>query len=83
VLSFVLDGYRTEDVGQALATEGTAVRSEHHCAQPILRRFSVETSVRPSPAFYNTCGDIDAMIGVLRQPTSSSVPAGIAKNVPA
>ena len=61
VLSFVLDGYRTEDVGHALNQEGIAVRSGHHCAQPILRRFGLESTVRPSLAFYNTCDEIDAL----------------------
>ena len=65
VLSFVLQGYRTEDVGAALNKEGIAVRSGHHCAQPILRRFGVETTVRPSLAFYNTCEEVDRMISVL------------------
>ncbi len=65
VASFVLKGYKTEDVGAALSKEGIAVRSGHHCAQPILRRFGVETSVRPSLAFYNTCADIDALVDVL------------------
>ena len=49
MLSFVLDGYRTEEVGAALNQEGIAVRSGHHCAQPILRRFGVETH-RPAVA---------------------------------
>ena len=65
VLSFVLDGYRTEEVGDALNKGGIAVRSGHHCAQPILRRFGVETTVRPSLAFYNTCEEIDRMVSVL------------------
>jgi len=65
VLSFVLDGFRTEDVGAALNQEGIAVRSGHHCAQPILRRFGVESTVRPSLAFYNTCEDIDALVAAL------------------
>jgi cysteine desulfurase / selenocysteine lyase len=65
VLSFVLKGYKTEEVGKALNQRGIAVRSGHHCAQPILRRFGLETTVRPSLAFYNTCGEIDAMVGVL------------------
>ncbi|HMG83095.1 MAG TPA: family 2A encapsulin nanocompartment cargo protein cysteine desulfurase [Ferruginibacter sp.] len=65
VLSFVLDGYTTEQVGQALNKEGIAVRSGHHCAQPILRRFGVESSVRPSLAFYNTCEEIDLMIATI------------------
>ena len=70
VLSFVVDGYRTEDIGSALNREGIAVRSGHHCAQPILRRFGVESSVRPSLALYNTCADIDALISALLRITS-------------
>src|SRR5271165_5490963 len=54
VVSFVLDGCRAEDVGKALDREGIAVRAGHHCAQPILRRFGLESSVRPSFALYNT-----------------------------
>jgi cysteine desulfurase / selenocysteine lyase len=65
VMSFVLDEVRTEDVGVALNEEGIAVRSGHHCAQPILRRMGVEASVRPSLAFYNTCEDIDALVAAL------------------
>ena len=65
VMSFVLDGYDTEDVGKALATQGIAVRAGHHCAQPILRRFGVERTVRPSLAFYNTCEEIDALVAAL------------------
>jgi cysteine desulfurase/selenocysteine lyase len=65
VLSFVLDEYRTEDVGVALNRQGIAVRAGHHCAQPILRRFGVESTVRPSLAFYNTCEEIDALVAAL------------------
>lgn len=67
VLSFVIPGIKTEDIGAALNKEGIAVRSGHHCAQPILRRMGVETTVRPSLAFYNTCQEIDKMIAVLHQ----------------
>ena len=67
VLSFVLEGYSTEEVGRALNEEGIAVRSGHHCAQPILRRFGVEATVRPSFAFYNTCEEIDRFIAVIRR----------------
>jgi cysteine desulfurase / selenocysteine lyase len=67
VLSFVLDGYRTEEVGAALNANGIAVRSGHHCAQPILRRFGQESTVRPSLALYNTCADIDALVTVLHR----------------
>ncbi|PJZ60295.1 cysteine desulfurase [Leptospira adleri] len=65
VLSFVMDGFKTEDVGRFLNREGIAVRSGHHCAQPILRRFGLESTVRPSLALYNTCEDIDALINAL------------------
>jgi cysteine desulfurase/selenocysteine lyase len=61
VLSFVLYGIRTEDVSAILDKEGIAVRSGHHCAQPILRRFGVEATVRASLAPYNTLEDIDAL----------------------
>jgi cysteine desulfurase/selenocysteine lyase len=65
VMSFVLDDMRTEDVGAALNQEGIAVRSGHHCAQPILRRMGVEATVRPSLALYNTFEDIDALVSAL------------------
>lgn len=67
VLSFVLKGYETEEVGRALNEEGIAVRSGHHCAQPILRRFGVEATVRPSLAFYNTTDEVDRLISVVRR----------------
>lgn len=67
VLSFVLNGYTTEEVGKALNEEGIAVRSGHHCAQPILRRFGVEATVRPSLAFYNTCEEVDTLVAVLKR----------------
>ncbi len=65
VLSFVLEGHETGEVGDALNREGIAVRSGHHCAQPILRRFGVESTVRPSLAFYNTCEEVDRLAAVL------------------
>ncbi len=67
VLSFVLKGYTTDEVGQALNEEGIAVRTGHHCAQPILRRFGLETTVRPSLAFYNTCEEVDRFAAVVRR----------------
>jgi len=65
VISFVLDGVRTEDVGGILDQEGIAVRSGHHCAQPILRRFGLESTVRASLAPYNTREDVDALVAAL------------------
>ncbi|WP_459949144.1 family 2A encapsulin nanocompartment cargo protein cysteine desulfurase [Denitratisoma sp. agr-D3] len=67
VLSFVLDGHKTEEIGAALNREGIAVRSGHHCAQPILRRFGVEATVRPSLAFYNTCAELDALAAAIHR----------------
>ncbi|MCG5501984.1 aminotransferase class V-fold PLP-dependent enzyme, partial [Ectothiorhodospira lacustris] len=67
VVSFVLEGWRTEDVGAALDREGIAVRAGHHCAQPILRRFGLEATVRPSLAFYNTHEEVDILINAVRR----------------
>jgi cysteine desulfurase/selenocysteine lyase len=61
VLSFVLNGFRTEEIGKLLDAEGIAVRAGHHCAQPSLRRFGVESTVRPSLAFYNTTEEVDRL----------------------
>ena len=66
VLGFVLENMPAEQVGSALASEGIAVRSGHHCAQPALRRFGHEATVRPSLAVYNNHADIDALVAVLR-----------------
>ena len=67
VLSFILAGQKTEEVGGLLDKEGIAVRSGHHCAQPILRRFGVEATVRASLAPYNLCEDIDALVSALHR----------------
>jgi cysteine desulfurase/selenocysteine lyase len=72
VLSFVLDGVRTEEVGDLLNREGIAVRAGHHCAQPIHRRFGIESTVRASLALYNTCSDIDALAAALRRIQTAS-----------
>ena len=66
VLSFVINGYTTEEIGNVLKDEGIAVRSGHHCAQPILRRFGLEAAVRPSLAFYNTTDELDKLAYVLK-----------------
>ena len=67
VLSFVLEGFDVEVIGQALNREGIAVRAGHHCAQPILRRFGLEATVRPSLAFYNTKAEVDALVAALER----------------
>ena len=72
VLSFVLEGYAPAQVGEALSDEGIAVRAGHHCAQPILRRFGLEATVRPSLAFYNTTDEVDHLAAVLHRLASAS-----------
>jgi cysteine desulfurase/selenocysteine lyase len=74
VLSFTFDGFRTEDLGGLLNKEGIAVRSGHHCAQPILRRFGLEATVRASLALYNTCADIDALVTALQRLRAGAPP---------
>jgi cysteine desulfurase/selenocysteine lyase len=66
VLSFVLENHTPEEVGKRLDREGIAVRSGHHCAQPSLRRFGLEATVRPSLAFYNTAGEVERLITAVR-----------------
>jgi cysteine desulfurase/selenocysteine lyase len=61
VLSFVIPGVDPLDIGKALDREGIAVRAGHHCAQPSLRHFGLEATVRPSLAFYNTAAEIDRL----------------------
>ncbi|HSC86593.1 MAG TPA: family 2A encapsulin nanocompartment cargo protein cysteine desulfurase [Polyangiaceae bacterium] len=82
VLSFVVQGHSTADIGQALDKRGIAVRGGHHCAQPILRRFGLESTVRPSLAFYNTHGELEQLTEALCEivagsRTSAVVPFGI------
>jgi cysteine desulfurase/selenocysteine lyase len=75
VLSFVIEGLEPTAIGSALNQEGIAVRAGHHCAQPILRRFGHESSVRASLALYNTCEEVDALIRALHQLTASPTKA--------
>jgi cysteine desulfurase/selenocysteine lyase len=67
VLSFVLEGHSNQDIGVALNRAGIAVRTGHHCAQPILRRFGLESTVRPSLAFYNTHQEVDLLVSTVRR----------------
>ncbi|WP_020474289.1 cysteine desulfurase [Zavarzinella formosa] len=67
VLSFVLQGKRTEEVGRLLDLEGIAVRAGHHCSQPSLRRFGLESTVRPSLSIYNTREELDRLAEAIRR----------------
>jgi cysteine desulfurase/selenocysteine lyase len=61
VLSFVIDGIHPHDIGTVLDRQGIAVRTGHHCAQPVMDRFGVPATTRASLAFYNTVAEIDAL----------------------
>ena len=65
-LAFKLDGYSDEEVGKRLDAYGIAVRTGHHCAQPVLRHFGYESTVRPTLALYNSPDDIDALVRALK-----------------
>ena len=62
VLSFVLDGVHPHDAGTILDQEGIAVRTGHHCAQPVMHRFGIPATTRASLAFYNTKEEVDALV---------------------
>jgi cysteine desulfurase/selenocysteine lyase len=62
VISFVMDGLHPHDVGTVLDQEGIAVRTGHHCAQPLMDRFGVPATTRASLALYNTCEEVDALV---------------------
>ena len=67
VISFVLRDRKTEEVGRLFDQEGIAVRAGHHCAQPSLRRFGVESTVRPSFSVYNTRDEIDRLVEAVKR----------------
>ena len=62
VLSFLLDGIHPHDIGTVLDTQGIAIRTGHHCAQPLMQRFQIPATARASFAFYNTKAEIDALV---------------------
>jgi cysteine desulfurase/selenocysteine lyase len=67
VLSFVVDGVHPHDVGTLLNEEGVAIRTGHHCAQPVMQRFKVPATSRASFAFYNTMAEVDALVAAIRK----------------
>ena len=62
ILSFVMDLAHPHDIGTILDEQGIAVRTGHHCAQPVMQRFQIPATARASLAFYNTKEDIDALV---------------------
>jgi len=67
VISFVIDGIHPHDIGTVLDRQGIAVRTGHHCAQPVMDRFHIPATTRASMAFYNTPAEIDALAEGLHQ----------------
>jgi len=67
VVSFVVNGVHAHDVGTILDQEGVAIRTGHHCAQPVMERFGVPATARASLALYNTRDDVDALVAALRK----------------
>src|SRR5438094_1241051 len=67
VLSFVIEGIHPHDVGTVLDQEGIAIRTGHHCAQPVMQRFGVPATARASFALYNTTDAVDVLAeGILK-----------------
>src|SRR4051812_19720173 len=66
VLSFAIDGVHPHDVGTILNQDGIAIRTGHHCAQPVMQRFKVPATSRASFAFYNSMAEVDALIAGIR-----------------
>jgi cysteine desulfurase/selenocysteine lyase len=62
VLSFVLEGIHPHDIGTILDMEGIAIRTGHHCTQPVMQRFGIPATARASLALYNTKEEVDALI---------------------
>jgi cysteine desulfurase/selenocysteine lyase len=67
VVSFVIDGIHPQDIGILLDNKGIAVRTGHHCTQPLMKRFNIPGTVRASFAMYNTTEEIDSMISALKK----------------
>ena len=61
ILSFVIDNIHPHDIGTILDTQGIAIRTGHHCAQPVMQRFQIPATARASLAIYNTKADLDAL----------------------
>jgi len=66
VISFIVDGVHPHDIGTLLNQEGIAVRTGHHCAQPVMQRFKVPATSRASFAFYNSMAEVDALVAGIR-----------------
>jgi cysteine desulfurase/selenocysteine lyase len=67
IVSFVMDGIHPHDIGTIVDGEGVAIRTGHHCCQPLMGRLGVDATARASFAFYNTAGEVDALVAALHR----------------
>ena len=67
VVSFVMDGIHPHDIGTIVDREGVAIRTGHHCAQPVMDRFGIPATARASLAMYNTQDDVDRLVRALKR----------------
>ena len=67
LISFVMDGVHPHDIGTIVDREGVAIRTGHHCAQPVMDRYGIPATARASFAFYNSAADVDALVGALER----------------
>jgi len=67
VLSFVMDGIHPHDIGTILDHEGIAVRTGHHCAQPVMQRYNIPATARASFGLYNTKEEVDALVAGIKR----------------
>ena len=70
VISFLVDGIHHYDMGMLLDKMGIAVRTGHHCAEPLMRRLNIDGTVRASFAFYNTKEEIDVLVAGVKRVAS-------------
>ena len=67
VVSFVMDGVHPHDIGTIVDREGVAIRTGHHCAQPVMDRYGIPATARASFAMYNTLDEVDALVSALNR----------------
>jgi cysteine desulfurase/selenocysteine lyase len=67
VISFVMDAAHPHDIGTILDQEGVAIRTGHHCAQPLMHRYGLAATARASFALYNTRAEVDALIAAIHK----------------
>jgi cysteine desulfurase/selenocysteine lyase len=67
VISFVMEGAHPHDLGMILDEQGVAIRTGHHCTQPLMKRFNVPATARASFSFYNNIEDVDRLISALKK----------------